>query len=86
MERVGEARPWLWARQKWPVAAVALGRERESEGEERRGPGESERGTGHRGDVRAFQGDEEDARQAGGMAAPPCARAGHTPSRLAPGG
>ena len=39
MERVGEARPWLWARQKWPVAMVVLGRERESEGEERRGLG-----------------------------------------------
>ena len=31
-------------------------------------------------------GDEGEDRQAGGVAARPCARAGHTPGRLAPGG
>ena len=30
--------------------------------------------------------DEGEDRQAGGVAARPCARAGHTPGRLAPGG
>ena len=60
MERVGEVRPWLWARQKWLVAAVALGRERESEGEERRGLG---RVRGVRGGAWRRAGDPGDERK-----------------------
>ena len=64
-ELVGEARERGWLQHRWPVATVALGRERESEGEESGGLGESERVQGVHGIVRAFQGDKEDARQAG---------------------
>ena len=59
--------------------------ERESEGE----PGESEReqggGVASSRDTEARRGGQA-GRERGGVARWPCARAGHTPGRLAPGG
>ena len=53
--RAGEARGWRWLRQRWLVATVALGRERERGGRENGHGRERERCGAARGVVRAIQ-------------------------------
>ena len=68
---------------------MVFGRVRERARERREEPGESEReqggGVASSRDIEARRGGQA-GRERGGVARWPCARAGHTPGRLAPGG
>ena len=84
---VGEARGRLWSRWCSSAHSGSFGRPR---GREQRGGEEKWIGQGGRGGAEERQRGValagEAGRRAGGVALCPCARVGHTPGRLAPGG